>query len=195
MVPIWTSGPSCCAPSSSCKRHLPTLRESAPLVSGITHRKSKMLRARKQRNNLYPILKLQKFHRGIWNSGSSCSDTFQSAITQGRLLNYPCHILWTSGQLPTRNISLNISRDSSDEQKLRFKTKGNIKHWKRNNMKQHTHPLRGGTPCNWNISRGTPPFRFSTQCAHQLAGSRTSLDAAGCSCKLGINRKTIPVGI
>ena len=136
MVPIWTSGPSCCAPSSSCKRHLPTLRESAPLVSGITHRKSKMLRVRKQRNNLYPILKLQKFHRGIWNSGSSCSDTFQSAVTQGRLLNYPCHIFWTSGQLPTRNISLNISRDSSDEQKLRFKTKGNIKHWKWNNMKQ-----------------------------------------------------------
>ena len=65
MVPIWTSGPSCCAPSSSCKRHLPTLRESAPLVSGITHRKSKMLRVRKQRNNLYPILKLQKFHRGF----------------------------------------------------------------------------------------------------------------------------------
>ena len=28
-----------------------------------------------------------------------------------------------------------------------------------------------------------------------LAGSRTSLDAAGCSCKLGINRKTIPVEI
>ena len=29
-------------------------------------------------------------------------------------------------------------------------------------------PKGGGTPCNWNISSGTPPFRFTTLCAHQL---------------------------
>lgn len=62
-------------------------------------------------------------------------------------------------------------------------------------QRKHTHPLRGGPRATEIFQAAPPPFRFSTQCAHQLAGSRTSLDAAGCSCKLGINRKTIPVGI